>query len=435
MGEIILPKTGDAMTEGKIVQWYKSEGDSVTKGEPLVEIETDKVNLDVEAEEDGTLVSIDVPAGEMADVGAVIGMVGDGSEKVSQKKSSSTKSTKTDEKPEKKAARSEDKEEKSEKKAAKSEKKEGKAEKPTQPAEKKASDPGSGKRIRSSPLARRVASETGVDLSNVKGSGPGGRIVVADVKSAGTGSKGDRQRVADTIPSAQQLEEKSVPLTAMRKTIARRLSESIGPIPHFFLTIEIDATELLSAREQLNEIQPVKTSVNDFIVRASALAILHHPEVNASFTDEAIEYHSNIDVGIAVATDEGLLTPIVSGAHERSIPSIAEAVRDLATRARNRKLKPDEYQGSTFTISNLGMFGIQEFTAIINPPNVAILAIGASEKKPVVVDGAVVIRDMMKITMSCDHRVIDGAAGAKYLQTLRSYLEQPLRLFVGGSNE
>lgn len=442
MGEIILPKTGDAMTEGKVVQWYKSEGDQVKKGEPVVEIETDKVNLDVEAEEDGTLSAINVGAGEIAEVGAVIGVIGNGSggsmakkarqqpesdeEEASPEKKKPEEEKATEETPEKAAKKKAKSGKRSSRKPAKSEKEEPSAkERKTEPAK---SD---GRRVRSSPLARRVAAELGVDISEIEGSGPGGRVVASDVhafESPGE-SKG---RVADRISAPVQLESKSVPLTAMRRTIASRLVESIGPIPHFFLTIEVDATELLSARKQLNEIQPVKTSVNDFVVRAAALAILHHPEVNASFTEEAIEYHASVDVGIAVATDAGLLTPVVTGAHERSIPSIAESVRDLASRAKNKKLRPDEYQGSTFTISNLGMFGIQEFTAIINPPNVAILAVGAAEKKPVVVDDQVVVRDRMKITMSCDHRVIDGAAGARYLETLRTYLEQPLRLFLGG---
>jgi len=232
------------------------------------------------------------------------------------------------------------------------------------------------------------------------------------------------------MPTAVPLEEKVLPLTAMRRTIAKRLSESTGPIPHFYLTVDLDVTELLTMREQLMNITGAKVSVNDFVVRAAALAIHHHPYVNASFGDESIAYHGSVHVGIAVATDDGLITPVVRNADEKSVVEIGQEVRDLAARARSRKLKPDEYQGGTFTISNLGMFGIEEFTAIINPPNAAILAVSAAIAKPVVIDREVVVRDRMNVTLSCDHRVIDGAAGAEFLQTLRRYIEQPLRLVL-----
>jgi pyruvate dehydrogenase E2 component (dihydrolipoamide acetyltransferase) len=232
------------------------------------------------------------------------------------------------------------------------------------------------------------------------------------------------------MPTAVPLEEKVIPLTAMRRTIAKRLSESIGPVPHFFLTIECDVSSLLELREQLIEISGSKVSVNDFVVRAVSLAIHHHPYVNASFGDDEIAYHGAVHVGIAVATEEGLITPIVRDADRKSVVEIAGEVRELAGRARSRKLKPEDYQGSTFTISNLGMYGIEEFTAIINPPNAAILAVSAAIAKPVVEDGAIVVRDRMKVTLSCDHRVIDGAAGAEFLRTLKQYLEQPLRLLM-----
>jgi pyruvate dehydrogenase E2 component (dihydrolipoamide acetyltransferase) len=228
----------------------------------------------------------------------------------------------------------------------------------------------------------------------------------------------------------QAMEAKVIPLTAMRRTIAKRLSESIGPVPHFFLTIEADVTALVAMRAQLSEISGAKLSLNDFVIRAAALAIRHHPNVNASFGEDAITQHGEIHVGVAVATPEGLLTPVVRNADRRSVVEINSDVRALAEKARSRKLMPDEYQGSTFTISNLGMFGIEEFTAIINPPNVAILAVGAAMQKPVVENGQIVVRDRMKVTMSCDHRVVDGAAGAEYLRTFKQYLEQPLRLVV-----
>jgi pyruvate dehydrogenase E2 component (dihydrolipoamide acetyltransferase) len=216
----------------------------------------------------------------------------------------------------------------------------------------------------------------------------------------------------------------------MRRTIAKRLAESIGPIPHFFLTVDYDVTNLLALREQINDIEGVKTSLNDYVVRAAALALQQHPNVNASFGDEAIEQHGEIHVGIAVSTPEGLITPVVRNADRKSVVEISGEIRGLAEKAKNRKLKPDEYQGSTFTISNLGAWGIEEFTAIINPPNAAILAVGAAQARAVVIDGQMVVRDRMKITMSCDHRLVDGVAGAEYLRTLRQYVEQPVRLIL-----
>jgi len=216
----------------------------------------------------------------------------------------------------------------------------------------------------------------------------------------------------------------------MRRTIAKRLAESTGPIPHFYLTVDYDVTQLVSMRQQLADIEGSKVSLNDFIIRAVALALRHHPNVNASWGDDAIEQHGEVHVGVAVATPEGLITPVIRNADQKSVSDIAKEVRVLADKAKNRKLLPNEYQGSTFTISNLGAWGIEEFTAIINPPNSAIVAIGAAEQRPVVINGQIVIRDRMKITMSCDHRVIDGALGADFLKTLRQYVEQPLRLMI-----
>jgi pyruvate dehydrogenase E2 component (dihydrolipoamide acetyltransferase) len=232
------------------------------------------------------------------------------------------------------------------------------------------------------------------------------------------------------MAAAPALEAKSIPLTAMRRTIAKRLAESTGPIPHFYLTADYDVTNLLGIREQVNAIEGIKTSVNDYIVRAVALALRHHPNVNASWGDDAISQHGEVHIGIAVSTPEGLITPVVRNADQKSVREIGEEVRALAGKARNRKLLPNEYQGSTFTISNLGAWDIEAFTAIINPPNAAILAIGSAEARPVVVERQIVVRDRMKVTMSCDHRVVDGAAGAEFLKTLRQFIEQPLRLIV-----
>jgi pyruvate dehydrogenase E2 component (dihydrolipoamide acetyltransferase) len=500
MAEIIMPKMGDAMTEGKVIRWYKKAGDAVRKGEPVLEIETDKVNLDLEAEEDGVLEEITVAEGVMAPVGghlANIGAGGDASakkpaeEKPAEAKSAEAKPAEAksaDTKPaEAKPAEAEPAETKpASGKQAPAEAAEpgGQKEDEGEPVEAKPaagkpaaggpketklkpvppppaddedesvpagedSSPAlskprpveSGERRRSSPLARRMARDLGVAIEAVEGSGPGGRIVASDVKRM-QGSAAGPQATPATPQSAapaakrepqslaQALTDETVPLTAMRRTIARRLSESTGPIPHFYLTADYDVTALLALREQLGEIAGARPSVNDFIVRAAALALHHHPYVNASFTAEAIQLHGQVHIGIAVSTPEGLLTPVVRDADQKGVTDIAADVRSLAEKARNHKLKPDEYQGSTFTISNLGAWGIEEFTAIINPPNVAILAVGAAGPRAVVIDRQIVIRDRMNVTLSCDHRVVDGALGSEYLKTLRQYIEQPLRLVL-----
>jgi pyruvate dehydrogenase E2 component (dihydrolipoamide acetyltransferase) len=414
MAEIIMPKMGDAMTEGKVLRWYKKAGDVVKKGEPVAEIETDKVNLDLEAEDDGTIGEVAAAEGEMVPVGGVMAtLLGPGEKAEPQRR-------KTDKKDSIKHTTGEY----------------GEAIEMKGPRVDRAAKPspmsvvevpkGDGGRRRSSPLARKVARELGVSLDQIQGSGPQGRIVAADVKNANT----NVGRASARPSAAPTLESKSIPLTAMRRTIAKRLAESIGPIPHFYLTVDYDVTNLLALREQINEVEGVKTSVNDYVIRAAALALGHHPNVNASFGEEAIAQHGEIHIGVAVSTAEGLITPVVRNADRKSIVEISNDVRALADKAKNRKLKPDEYQGSTFTISNLGAWGIEEFTAIINPPNVAILAIGAAKAQPVVVERQVVIRDRMRVTMSCDHRVVDGAAGADYLRTLRQYIEQPVRLIL-----
>jgi len=455
MAEIFMPKMGDAMTEGKVIRWYKKAGDSVKKGEPVLEIETDKVNLDLEAEEDGVLEEITVAEGTMAPVGGHLANIGAGGEAATSKKPAAAKVA------EKKEVPDPGKEDPGNK-AAEAAPVEGKSgggkwsgpaapeskEKPSAGEEatsdQSAPDQG-GERRRSSPLARRMARELGLRIESVQGSGPSGRIVASDVKrmqsaapapAAPQSASGSSQPAsAGRKPEARfvaaaPLEDQKVPLTAMRRTIAKRLSESTGPIPHFYLTADYDVTTLLALRDQLGEIAGSKPSVNDFIVRAAALALRHHPYVNASFTEEAIQLHGQVHIGIAVSTPDGLLTPVVRNADQKSVAEIAADVRSLAEKARNRKLKPDEYQGSTITISNLGAWGIEEFTAIINPPNVAILAIGAAAPRTVVIDRQVAIRDRMKVTMSCDHRVVDGALGAEYLKTLRQYIEQPLRLIL-----
>jgi pyruvate dehydrogenase E2 component (dihydrolipoamide acetyltransferase) len=407
MPEIIMPKVGDAMTEGKVVRWYKQAGDKITKGEPVLEIETDKVNLDLEAEADGTLGDLLAKEGQMVPVGETLAQILAPGEKPSENRRA------TDKKDSVKHTTGEY-QEAIEQKGPRRDKSQA------VPAQNVIAIPAAGSRQRSSPLARRMAKDLGVPLESLQGSGPQGRIIAKDVQ----GFKGAAPA------SAPKLESKSIPLSAMRRTIAKRLAESTGPIPHFYLTVDYDVTQLVSMRQQLADIEASKVSLNDFIIRAVALALRHHPNVNASWGDEAIEQHGEVHVGVAVATTDGLITPVIRNADQKSVSDIAKEVRVLADKAKNRKLMPNEYQGSTFTISNLGAWGIEEFTAIINPPNSAIVAIGAAEQRPVVVNGQIVVRDRMKVTMSCDHRVIDGALGAEFLKTLRQYVEQPLRLMI-----
>jgi pyruvate dehydrogenase E2 component (dihydrolipoamide acetyltransferase) len=457
MAEIIMPKMGDAMTEGKVVRWYKKAGDAVKKGEAVLEIETDKVNLDLEAEADGTLGELAAKDGQVVPVGGLLANILGAGETEAPKAASATKS----DTPEPKSAPAAQPEAEPEQRRATDRKDSIKhstgeygeavemkgpridrtaAPSPgTAMAERPQASTEDGGRRKSSPLARKMARELGVPLDGVQGSGPRGRIVASDIRGAQAGGRAGaaepkRPSTAAAPPMkmapAAELREQSIPLTAMRRTIAKRLAESTGPIPHFYLTVDYDVTNLLSLRQQLLDISGAKISVNDFLVRAAALALRHHPNVNASWGEEAISQHGEVHVGIAVATPEGLITPVVRNADRKSVVDIAAEVRLLAEKAKNRKLMPNDYQGSTFTISNLGAWGVEEFTAIINPPNSAILAVGAAEARPVVIDRQIVVRDRMKVTMSCDHRVIDGAIGADFLKTLRMYVEQPVRLVV-----
>jgi pyruvate dehydrogenase E2 component (dihydrolipoyllysine-residue acetyltransferase) len=418
MTEVIMPKMGDAMTEGKVVRWYKKAGDAVKKGEPLLEIETDKVNLDLEAEQDGNIGEVTAQEGQMVPVGGRLATITGAGEKTPVAPAPQQQRRVTDKKDSVKHTTGEY--------AEAIEMKAPRIDRTRQPASVVTLSRAESGRRRSSPLARKMASEMGVSLDTIQGSGPQGRIVAKDIKGVAAGAPARRAAEA----AAPTLKTREIPLSAMRRTIAKRLAESTGPIPHFYLTVDYDVTHLLSLRQQLNEIEGIKISVNDFVIRGAALALRHHPNVNASWGDEAITQHGEIHIGVAVATPEGLITPVVRNADQKSVTDIANEVRALVEKAKNRKLRPEEYQGSTFTTSNLGGWGIEEFTAIINPPNVAILAIGVATSQPVVIDRQIVIRDRMKVTMSCDHRVVDGAAGAEYLSTLRQYIEQPLRLIM-----
>ena len=442
MAELIMPKAGDAMTEGKVVRWYKQPGDVVKRGEAVVEIETDKVNLDLEAEADGTLGAHQAKEGDMVAVGKTLVQILAAGEKEAppaEPQSEAKAESKEGHDPLRRSTDRKDSikhttgeyHEAIEQKGPRRDRSAPDTDVVPMPQGEE------GGRRRSSPLARKMASELGVNLDSVQGSGPRGRIVAADVKNArsapvpaATEAKAAKPAAAPLMP-APALETKVIPLTAMRRTIAKRLGESTGPIPHFYLTADYDVGNLVSVRQQMVEMTGAKVSLNDFIIRAIGLALRHHPNVNASWGDDAITQHGEVHIGVAVATADGLITPVIRDADQKSVLDIAAEVRALADKAKNRRLKPDEYQGSTFTISNLGAWGIEEFTAIINPPNAAILAIGAAEARAVVdANRQVVVRDRMKVTLSCDHRIIDGASGAEFLKTLRQYVEQPLRLVV-----
>ena len=407
------------MEEGQVVKWLKAEGDAITAGDILAEIETDKATMELVARGDGLLRRILLGEGGTAPVGDVIAVIAGADEDVS--------GFEGDGGPPAEPTAEQATEEPEEAPAAQ------KAKAPEVPAEKREANG----RIKASPVARRLAEEAGLDLTSVTGSGPGGRIVKQDVETALAGgpapAPASAPGPATAVPKESVADYEDVPLTQMRKAIARRLVESIGPVPHFFLTVDVDMTRAQEARKRINamlEAEGRKTSVNDLIIRATAAALKRHPECNAHWMGDSVRRFNRVHIGVAVAIDDGLITPIVRDAHLKGVAEIGTEVRELAGRAREKKLLPEEYTGATFTISNLGMLGIHEFTAVINPPEAGILAVGGVEDTPVVVDGEVQIRPRMRITMSCDHRVIDGALGARFLATLRGMLEEPAAILL-----
>ena len=431
------------MEEGQVVKWLRSEGDDVTAGDVIAEIETDKATMELTARGDGVLRAILVGEGGTALVGEVIALIGAADEDISELQAASLAASEGNEAGEGKSAGAHpDAELVSQTDAAAGE------------APASGSDSAIDGRIKASPLARRLAAESGVELSTVSGSGPAGRIVKRDIEAAiaadptvAVGAPGTPGPVGGEaaapisatpisaapvlVPSGAEFED--VPLSQMRKTIARRLTESIGPVPHFFLTIEVDMGRAMEARRTINamlEREGRKISLNDLIIRATAAALKRHPACNAHWLGDSIRLFNRVHIGVAVAVDDGLITPVIRDADSKGVAHIGAEVRELAGRAREKKLQPDEYTGATFSISNLGMFGIQEFTAVINPPEAGILAVGGVEEVPVVEAGQVVVRNRMKITMSCDHRVIDGALGAAFLATLKGMLEEPAAILV-----
>jgi len=444
MPEIQMPKLSDTMTEGTLVAWKKKKGDKVSAGDVIAEIETDKATMEWESPEDGTLTEIYVEEGGKVNVGEKIAFIGSEGEAApkEEKKAESPKD-------EKKAPPKKKEQEETEKPAP-AEEKEPETAPPqesaeTKPAQKKSAPPpesapepraesSGAARVKASPLARRLAAEQGVDLSAVKGTGPEGRVTESDVRAASKskGATAPKPVAAAPIPAG---EGSRISLTGMRKVIAERLVASKGPVPHFYLNIDIDAGPLMSARAELKSAgeksDSAKITVNDFVLKASVQAAVKVPKANASFDGDAIVQYNDVNLAIAVAIEDGLVTPVIRAAQGKTLREISEAVKDLAHRARSKRMKPEEFQGGTFTVSNLGSYGIDNFSAIINPPQGFILSIGAIVKKAVIDDcDQIVPGQRMSIGMSCDHRVIDGALGAEYLKELRHLLENPTLLLI-----
>ncbi|HZW76811.1 MAG TPA: pyruvate dehydrogenase complex dihydrolipoamide acetyltransferase [Flavobacteriaceae bacterium] len=418
---ITMPRLSDTMEEGTVAKWHKKVGDKVSEGDILAEIETDKAVQEFESEYEGTLLYIGAEEGKSAPVDTVLAIIGpegtDVSGIASTKKSTSKKETKKEEKKEEPKVENID--------TAPSD-----TQHPTPNTQHPTSDtqhstPSQNERIFASPLAKSLAKEKGIDLAQVEGSGDNGRIIKKDVENF---------KPKTTSVSAQNYvkkEDQTVANSQMRKVIAKRLSESKFTAPDYSLNVEVDMDNCISSREQINKVNTdSKISFNDIIVKACALALRKHPQVNSSWKGEETLIHGDINIGVAVAVDDGLLVPVVRNADFKSFAEISTEVKDLAKRARERKLKADEMEGSSFSVSNLGMFGIESFTSIINQPNSCILSVGAIIEKPVVKNGQIVVGNTMKLSMACDHRTVDGATGAQFLQTLVMYLENPITMFV-----
>jgi pyruvate dehydrogenase E2 component (dihydrolipoamide acetyltransferase) len=437
--KFLMPKLSPTMEEGQISRWVKNEGDKFDANETLAEVDTDKATMEMTALSGGTLLKILKQAGDTAALGEPIAIIGNPGEdisgllsEVSAGGNGKPAATKTDDQP----APPETVEKPAE---LQLEQTSAPTPSPTQvPPAQPAAAPqpaasANGGRMIVSPIAARMAADNGIDLKSITGSGPNGRIIKRDIEAAMAAPP----KVAaapsftpSTIVGASPFRDETT--SQMRRVIASRLAESIGPIPTFYLTVEVEMDNALALRKSVNASIPEeqKISVNDIIVKAAAMALRKHPFVNSSYQDKSIRFYEQADIGVAVAIDEGLITPVVRGADKKGFVEISGEIKDLADKARAKKLQPEQYTGATFSISNLGMFGIKEFTAIINPPEAGILAVGAASEVPVVRDGEITVRSIMNVTMSCDHRVVDGATGAKFLQTFKQMLEQPAMMLV-----
>ncbi len=427
MAEVIrMPRLSDTMEEGNIVGWQKKVGDNVAPGDILAEVETDKATMELESFNDGVLLYIGVEQGPVA-VEGVIAIIGNAGEDISEllkQVANENGGGSSNGSPEAPAQ-------------------EVKAEpiKAPSPAPSPKATPApvaapisSDGRLKASPLAKKMAEDSGIDLARISGSGESGRIIKRDIDDAiKNGVPSTSNGSASPIALQSNLNEDlygDKPLSQMRKVIAKRLGQSKFTAPHFYLTIEINMGNAIAARKVINEDAEVRISFNDMVVKASAASLRKHPAINSSWYDDKITYHRDINIGVAVAIDEGLMVPVVRNCDLKSMTMIKSEIKVLAGKARDRKLSPDEMSGNTFTISNLGMFDIEEFTAIINPPDACILAVGSIVEKPIVKDSQIVVGNMMKVTLSCDHRVVDGAKGAAFLQTLKAFLENPVKLLA-----
>ena len=431
---ITMPKMSDTMTEGTIAAWHKKEGDEVKSGDILAEVETDKATMELEAYEDGTLLHIGVKEGESVAIDGIIAVIGAKGADFQKLIDAESRKAKT------KAPTVESASSKSVVSEVSDDLQKTPADDRSELKEEPVKSARTDGKIKASPLAKKLAKDLGYDLSKINGSGDFGRIIKRDVEAY-------KPAVEEPVPaSVTATAEKSAPVelpkivgeesydevnvSQMRKTIARRLAESKFTAPHFYLTMEINMDKAIDARNSMNEVAPVKLSFNDLVVKAAASALRRHPKVNASWLGDKIRYNHHIHIGIAVAVDEGLLVPVVRFADNKSLSHISVEVKELGEKARNKQLQPNEWEGNTFTISNLGMFGIEEFTAIINPPDACILAVGGIKQTAIVKDGQLVPGNVMKVTLSCDHRVVDGATGAAFLSTFKEILEDPVRILI-----
>jgi pyruvate dehydrogenase E2 component (dihydrolipoamide acetyltransferase) len=418
---VTMPRLSDTMTDGTVAKWLKKVGDKIAEGDILAEIETDKATMEFESFNAGTLLKIGINEGETAPVDSLLAIIGPEGTDVSGIDTSAQKSAPTKAETKAEDAKTADKEEET------------------------VNVVSDGKRIFISPLAKKIAEEKGINISQVKGSGENGRIVKADVENY-TPAAAQAQPTQQTATESPKSEQAAAPVrpfvpageemseehknSQMRKTIARRLAESKFTAPHYYLTIEVAMDDAMRSRAVINTIPDTKVSFNDMVIKACAMALKKHPQVNSQWKDDVTVINHHVHIGVAVAVEDGLLVPVIKFADQMGLTQIGASVKDMAGKARNKKLQPAEMEGSTFTVSNLGMFGISEFTSIINQPNSAILSVGAIIEKPVVRNGQVVVGNTMKVTLACDHRTVDGATGAQFLQTLRQYLENPVTMLA-----
>lgn len=445
MAEVILmPKLSDTMTEGVVAEWHKKVGDDVESGELLAEIETDKATMEFESFYDGKLLHIGIEKGATAPVNDVLAIIGEEGEDIDailkehqndagKENKSESKENDSEEKSEEKDSDASEKKEEVKETVAEDRKDKSSSSSDSKSApQQQSTTSNDGSRIFASPLAKKMAKEKDIDLANVKGTGENGRIVMRDIENYVPYNRPEGSTQAPAITRGAAMEESysEENVSQMRKTIAKRLAESKFTAPHFYLTLDIDMDNAIAARKAVNAQDGIKISFNDMVIKASAVALRKHPAVNSAWMGDKIRRNDHVHIGVAVAVEEGLLVPVVRFADSKGLMTIGAEVKEFAQKAKDKKLQPQDWEGNTFTISNLGMYGIEEFTAIINPPDSCIMAIGGIKQVPVVKDGQVVPGNVMKVTLSCDHRVVDGVTGSEFLNTFKSYMENPMLMLV-----